>query len=271
MNSAMATILETILKRKREEVTSRQTRHSLSALLEVAAVQPPVRGFQQALQQRLDAGELAVIAEIKKASPSAGVIRADFNPARIAAQYQRAGAACLSVLTDEHFFQGHNRYLGLARGACALPVLRKDFIIDHYQVVEARAIGADAILLIAAALSATLLRELYLHARELEMDVLLEVHNEEELAQVLALQNVADPLLIGINNRDLHRFVTDLDTSRRLAAMISGRHLVVSESGIHARSDIATLHSYGIRSYLIGEALMRAEDPGQALRQLLGT
>lgn len=268
--SNMPTILETILQRKREELEARRSRRSIAALQEVADVQPAVRGFLAALQQRQADGGLAVIAEIKKASPSAGVIRADFHPARIAAQYQRGGATCLSVLTDEHFFHGHDRYLGLAREACDLPVLRKDFIIDHYQIVEARAIGADAVLLIAAALSAQQLQALYLHARELEMDVLLEVHNEAELEQVLALQQSANTLLIGINNRDLHRFVTDLDTSRRLAAMVPDHHLLVSESGIHAQVDIATLHSNGIRSFLIGEAFMRAENPGLALQQLLG-
>jgi len=270
MSDSMATILETILQRKRAEIVERSKRRSMAALQEVADVQPAVRGFMAALTQRHAEGGMAVIAEIKKASPSAGIIRADFHPARIAAQYQRGGAACLSVLTDEHFFHGHDRYLGLAREACALPVLRKDFIIDHYQIVEARAIGADAVLLIAAALSPSALQALFLHARELEMDVLLEVHDEAELEQVLALQQHADRLLIGINNRDLHRFVTDLDTSRRLAELIPERHLLVSESGIHQRTDIATLHSYGIRSFLIGEAFMRADDPGLALQQLLG-
>jgi len=269
MNTAMPTILETILQRKRAEIDSRRQQRSMAALQEVADVQPRVRNFQRALQQRVATGELAVIAEVKKASPSAGVIREDFHPARIAAQYQQGGATCLSVLTDEHFFQGHNRYLGLAREACQVPVLRKDFLIDHYQIVEARALGADAVLLIAAALSQNVLQELFLHARELEMDVLLEVHDEAELAQVMELEHLADSLLIGINNRDLHRFVTDLDTSRRLAATIPAHHLLVSESGIHQRADVDTLCSYGIRSFLIGEAFMRAENPGRALQQLL--
>ncbi len=265
----MPTILENILKRKRDVISLRQSQRTESALQEVADVQPPVRGFQQALRDAVSAGKNAVIAEIKKASPSAGVIRADFDPARIAEQYQRGGASCLSVLTDEYFFQGHDRYLGLARQACKLPVLRKDFIIDHYQVIETRAIGADAMLLIAAALEPGAMRDLYLHARELELDVLLEVHDESELEQVLQLQDLNGDLLIGINNRDLHRFITDLDISRKLAEKIPSRHLLVSESGIHSAADIATLNSCGIRAFLIGEACMRADDPGQALQQLV--
>ena len=270
MNATMPTMLERILQHKREEITICQRQRSSAALQEVADVQPPVRGFQRALQQRVGAGELAVIAEIKQASPSAGVIRADFQPDRIARQYQQGGATCLSVLTDEHFFQGRDRYLGLAREACDLPVLRKDFIIDHYQIVEARAIGADAVLLIAAALSDSTLQELFLHARELEMDVLLEVHNENEVERVLQLQSLCEALLIGINNRDLHRFVTDLETSRKLAALVPQQHLLISESGIQQPADIAKLCSYGIRSFLIGEAFMRATDPGLALQELLG-
>jgi len=218
------------------------------------------------LRAAVDAGRPAVIAEIKKASPSAGVIRPHFEPAAIARSYEAGGAACLSVLTDREFFQGGDEYLREARAACRLPVLRKDFIVDEYQVYEARAIEADCILLIVAALGDAQLRELAGLAAHLEMDVLVEVHDEEELDRALAL----DTPLIGVNNRDLRTFRTRLDTTLRLKARVPEDRLVVTESGIHTREDVARMRANGVHAFQVGEAFMRAPDPGQKLAELFG-
>ncbi|KAA9130820.1 indole-3-glycerol phosphate synthase TrpC [Marinihelvus fidelis] len=261
---SLPTILERILVTKREEIAAGKARTSASELNAKAADLPPARGFVAALDAAAARGP-AIIAEVKKASPSAGVIRADFRPADIAAAYERGGAACLSVLTDEDYFQGHADYLAQARGACALPVLRKDFIIDPWQVPESRCMGADCILLIVAALDDEQLHQLFGLAREQGMDVLVEVHDEDEMRRALALP---DDALLGVNNRDLHRFVTSLDTTTRLQAMLPPGRMLVTESGIRTRKDIAGLRADGIDAFLVGEAFMREDDPGQALRQL---
>jgi indole-3-glycerol phosphate synthase len=260
----MADILQRILARKTEELAERSARLPLAELSARAADMPDTRGFADAIEAKIAAGDSAVIAEIKKASPSKGVIRGEFDPAAIARSYAKAGAACLSVLTDKDFFQGSEEFLRQAREACALPVLRKDFVIDPYQVYEARAIGADCILLIVAALDDAALLELALLAAELDLDVLCEVHDAEELERALAL-----PVpLIGVNNRDLRTFHTSLDTSIELQSLIEYDRVLVSESGIHTPEDVARLREAGINAFLVGEAFMRAADPGQALRQL---
>lgn len=265
-NSALPTILENILARKREEITARSSACSLAEMKSRCHDLEAPRGFIKSIQRRVDKGQVAVIAEVKKASPSAGVIREDFRPDWIAQRYHAAGAACLSVLTDHDFFQGHEDYLQQARAACPLPVIRKDFTIDEWQVWESRWLGADAILLIMAALGDDQYYKLYSCARDAGLDVLVEVHNEEELQRALAVQ----PPLLGINNRDLHRFQTDLATSERLMPKIPVSSLVVGESGIHTHADIQRLRRAGIHTFLIGEAMMRADDPGQALADLLG-
>jgi indole-3-glycerol phosphate synthase len=259
-----ATILDRIMARKREEVAERRVRVGLGELEQRAREQPPVRGFARGLQQRVSDGQPAVIAEIKKASPSKGVIRETFVPAEIAGSYQCGGAACLSVLTDVDFFQGADDYLRQARDACALPVLRKDFTADPYQVVEARAIGADAILLIVAALADGQMRELAHAAAEVGVDVLVEVHDRAELERALAL---ATPL-VGINNRDLRTFETRLETTTELLPHIPADRLVVTESGIHTREDVRRMRDHGVHAFLVGEAFMRAERPGEKLREL---
>jgi indole-3-glycerol phosphate synthase len=261
----MTDILQRILARKAEEIAERSAVLPLAELSARIEDAPPVRGFAAAVEEKLAAGLPAVIAEVKKASPSKGVIRADFDPPAIARSYARAGAACLSVLTDRDFFQGSEEYLRQARAACELPVLRKDFVIDPYQVYEARAIGADCILLIVAALDDAALLELSLLAAELELDVLCEVHDIGELERALAL-----PVpLIGVNNRDLRTFETTLDTSLALKARMAGDdRVLVAESGIHTREDVARLRAADIHAFLVGEAFMRAGDPGQALGQL---
>jgi indole-3-glycerol phosphate synthase len=224
------------------------------------------RGFVAAIERRIAQGGAAVIAEIKKASPSQGVIRADFRPAEIARSYEHGGATCLSVLTDVDFFQGADAYLQAARAACALPVLRKDFVIDPYQVYEARALGADCILLIVSALDDAALRELAEVAASLNMDVLVEVHDGEELARALSL-----PVrLVGINNRNLRTFETSLDTTLNLLGKISGDRIVVTESAIHTAQDVALMRSHGVNAFLVGEAFMRAEEPGAELAKLFG-
>lgn len=262
------TILDTIIGRKHEEIAQRQARVPLGDLERQAARAEPARGFERALRQALapSATSSAVIAEIKKASPSKGVIRAAFDPVAIARAYQAAGAACLSVLTDQDFFQGSDAYLQAARAAVALPALRKDFIVDPYQVVETRALGADCLLLIAAALDAGRLRELHTLARDLGLDVLIEVHDAAELDAALAL----DPTLVGINNRDLRTFETRLATTYDLLDGIPSGVLVVTESGIHTRADVMAMHRAGVRAFLVGEAFMRADDPGAALTALFG-
>ena len=260
----MSDLLKKILARKVEEIRDRCARVSLSELSSRAADQPPTRGFVAALESKIEDGLPAVIAEIKKASPSKGVMRNDFDPAAIAQSYEANGAACLSVLTDADFFHGSEAFLDAARNACHLPVLRKDFILDPYQVYEARAIGADCILLIVAALGDATLLELTLLAAELDLDVLVEVHDEEELERALAIPAP----LIGVNNRDLHTFETSLDTSTRLAAQIPYDRLMVSESGIRTPDDVARLRAEGIEAFLVGETFMRAPDPGAALKLL---
>jgi indole-3-glycerol phosphate synthase len=264
MTSAAPDILQKILRRKAEEIAERSARLSLRALSRQIDTAPAPRGFTAALRGKIRAEQPAVIAEIKKASPSKGVLRENFDPAAIARSYERHGAACLSVLTDADFFQGSEAFLQQARAACGLPVLRKDFIIDPYQVYEARAIGADCILLIVAALGDTVMRELAQLAAELRMDVLVEVHDAAELEQALNL----DTPLIGINNRNLRTFETHLDTTLNLLAGIPGDRIVVTESGIHNRDDVSLLRNRGVSAFLVGEAFMRAADPGSALAEM---
>lgn len=259
-----STILLKILQRKAEEVAARRQCDSIASLEQRIREQSPVRGFAAALQQRVAAAEPAVIAEVKKASPSKGVIRADFQPAQIAASYQRGGASCLSVLTDVDFFQGADSYLQEARAACKLPVLRKDFTVDPYQVIEARAIGADAVLLIVAALEDGQMRELASTAAELGLDVLVEVHDRSELDRALDL----DISLVGINNRDLHTFETRLETTLELLPYIPSGRVVVTESGIHSAEDVALMRNHQVFGFLVGEAFMRAPEPGEKLREL---
>ncbi len=257
-------ILEKILNRKREEVAERSERIGREQLEQLAASMPQTRGFYNAVKSCVDRGDTAVIAEIKRASPSKGLIRADFAPTEIAASYARGGAACLSVLTDQDFFQGSDDYLRQARGACTLPVLRKDFIVDPYQVIEARAIGADAILLICAALDQQELSALYQLARSLELDVLIEAHDRSELEQATA----CGARLIGINNRNLRTFETRLQTTIELREQVPESAIVVTESGIQSDVDVALMRSHGVHAFLVGEAFMRAADPGTALRTL---
>jgi len=260
----MTDILQKIIAVKREEIAAGQAQKSLAALREEAAAQSAPRDFAGAIQAKVWHGGTAVIAEVKKASPSKGIIRADFRPDDIARSYAAHGAACLSVLTDRQFFQGAPDYLRQARAACALPVLRKDFIIDPYQVVEARAMGADCILLIVAALDLPRLRELESLAHELGMAALVEVHDAAELD--IALQ-LATPL-IGINNRNLRSFEVTLHTTLDLLARIPPERIVITESGILAPADVALMRAHKVNAFLVGEAFMRAPDPGQALSTL---
>lgn len=257
-------VLKTILKRKAEEVAERSSKISLRRLSQQAAASPEPVGFTEAIDARMVFQQPAIIAEIKRASPSKGVIREQFYPAEIAESYERGGATCLSVLTDEYFFHGSDKYLQQVRAACMLPILRKDFVIDPYQIYESRAIGADCILLIVAALGDAKLHELASLAGHLGMDILVEVHNEEELRRALPLNT----RLIGINNRDLRTFKTDINTTLRLIPLIPKRHIIVSESGINTSKEVATLRKSGVHAFLIGEAFMRAEDPGSALEEL---
>jgi indole-3-glycerol phosphate synthase len=257
-------ILHRILARKRAEVVERSARLPLTELRRRIEATSAPRGFANAIRARLTQGRAAVIAEIKRASPSKGLLRADFHPADIARSYERHGATCLSVLTDVDFFQGADEHLRQARAACTLPVLRKDFTLDAYQVYEARALGAACVLLIVAALDDAPLRELSDLARELGMDVLVEVHNHEELERALLLQTP----LIGVNNRNLHTFETRLDTTLQLLPMIPKDRIVVTESGILVPQDIALMRSRGVNAFLVGEALMKAEDPGVKLEEL---
>lgn len=257
-------ILKKILARKQQEIAERSARVPLAKLQELAENALPVRGFVEAMQAKIAAGQSAVIAEVKKASPSKGLLRADFRPADIAKSYQSGGAACLSVLTDQDFFQGHEDYLQQARAACDLPVIRKDFIIDPYQVFEARAINADCILLIVAALDDGQLEDLSQLALQLDMDVLVEVHDADELQRAMVL-NLP---LIGINNRDLRTFDTRLETTLDLLKQIPDETMVVTESGIHTPADVALMREHDVNAFLVGEAFMRADDPGQALTQL---
>ena len=261
---ARSDILQRILARKAQELESRSAALPLRELSARCADLPETRGFAAALETKIETGEAAVIAEIKKASPSAGVIRADFQPAAIARSYEAAGAACLSVLTDQDFFQGRDLYLQQARSACALPVLRKDFTIDAYQVYEARAIGADAILLIVAALGDAALLELSLLAAELDLDVLVEVHDEAELERAL---QIPAPM-VGINNRNLRTFETRIETTLELRGRVPAGRVLVTESGIRACEDVARLRAAGVHAFLVGEAFMRAPEPGKELARL---
>ncbi|WP_430009380.1 indole-3-glycerol phosphate synthase TrpC [Methylophaga lonarensis] len=259
-----ADILKKILQTKVQEIQHRSSRIPIQQVQEFAEQAEPTRGFVEAIASKIAAGEAAVIAEIKKASPSKGVLRAQFDPAAIAQSYAANGAACLSVLTDRHYFQGHEEFLQQARDACQLPVIRKDFIIDPYQVFEARAINADCILLIASALDDEQLESLSQLAMQLDMDVLVEVHDEQELERALILNMP----LIGINNRNLHTFETSLDTTLNLLSKIPDNSIVVTESGIHSQADVKLMRDHDVHAFLVGEAFMRAEDPGAELHKL---
>ena len=267
MNDSRPDILNRILARKQQEIDERKTRRSLQQLQLDADQADIPRGFVASMKQRIEAGQSAVIAEVKKASPSKGVIREDFDPVEIAKSYQLGGASCLSVLTDQDFFQGHDDYLIAARAACELPVLRKDFIIDRYQVVESRALGADCILLIVAALDDARLAQLHQQAKHLGMDVLVEVHDHDELKRAMQL----DLELIGINNRDLRTFDTRLDTTIEMLGEIPSDCMVVTESGIHTADDVALMRRHDVHAFLVGEAFMRVPDPGAGLRELFFT
>lgn len=259
-------ILRKILCRKREEVAQRSAVLPLNELSQRAQAAAPVRGFARALRDSVEAGQSAVIAEIKKASPSKGVLRENFDPAAIARSYQAGGASCLSVLTDVDFFQGADEYLQQARAACALPVLRKDFVLDPYQVYEARALGADCILLIVAVLEDEMLMELLQLAGYLGMDALVEVHDATEMERALA----TPASLIGVNNRNLRTFETSLETTIELLPAFPLDRLLVTESGIHSRDDVQLMRNNGVHAFLVGEAFMRADNPGERLAELFG-
>lgn len=260
----MSDILQRILATKREEIEAARARVSQAQVKALAAVAGPPRDFVGALRAAIASGRPAVIAEIKKASPSKGLLRKDFDPPSIAKSYARAGATCLSVLTDRLYFQGAPEYLEGARAACSLPVLRKDFIVDEYQVFESRAMGADCVLLIVAALEPARLRDLESVALGLGMAVLVEIHNAAELESALALKS---PLL-GINNRNLRTFETRLETTLELLPSVPPGRLVITESGILVRLDVQRMRDQGVQGFLVGEAFMRAEDPGEALSDL---
>lgn len=258
--------LAAILDHKRTEVAQRKAQRPLADIEAEAAEQPPPRGFVAALRRTVAAGKPGVIAELKKASPSKGLIRTDFDPPALARSYQAAGAACLSVLTDEKHFRGADEHLRQARAAVALPVLRKEFIIDAYQVRESRALGADCILLIVSALGADDLESLHRQAADLDLDVLVEVHDANELQTALSL----NPELIGINNRNLKTFETRIETTLDLLNQVPNEVLVVTESGFHHRYQVQRMRAQGVNAFLVGEALMRAADPGAALTDLFG-
>ncbi len=262
--SKIPTVLENIVARKYQEITERKAKVSVEQLQALAAKQDAPRGFVRAIERKIANGHAGVIAEIKKASPSKGVIREDFYPAEIAISYEKGGAACLSVLTDVDYFQGSDAYLKEARSASSLPVIRKDFIVDEYQIYEARAIGADCILLIVAVLPFDRLQTLNTLAHELGMDVLIEVHNAEELADALKLPNK----LIGINNRNLHNFETSLENTFSLLDQIDDSRIVVTESGIHSIDDVMAMRGHNVNAFLVGEAFMRSDDPGMRLMEM---
>ena len=257
-------ILKKILDKKLEEVANRKQRMSIADLEEIAQGVEKPRGFYKALQYKVSAKKPAIIAEIKKASPSQGVIREDFQPITIGLDYAMNGAACLSVLTDKEFFQGAEAYLSMVRERCPLPVIRKDFMIDPYQIYESHALGADCILLIVAALGDSQMHELAETATKLGMDVLVESHNAEELERALTL----DTKLIGINNRNLRTFETSLQTTLNLKAMIPEDRIIITESGIHSQEDVQLMLDNEIYTFLVGESFMRAESPGQKMREL---
>lgn len=262
---SLPTVLEKIIARKHEEVAERSARVSLVEVEAKAAAADPVRGFAAALQAKVAARQSAVIAEVKKASPSKGVLREVFEPAEIARSYEAGGATCLSVLTDVDFFQGADVYLQQARAACSLPVIRKDFLIDPYQVVEARALGADCVLLIVSALDDGRMAELAAVAKAQQLDVLVEVHDGDELERAL---KILDTPLVGINNRNLHTFEVSLETTLDLLPRIPRDRLVITESGILNRADVELMEIHEVRAFLVGEAFMRAESPGVELQRL---
>ena len=264
MNNDTPDILIKILNRKREEIAERSAVVSIEELQKQCSKAKAARGFIKALENKIANNQSAVIAEIKKASPSKGVLRESFNPSEIARSYADHGAACLSVLTDKDYFQGHEDYLKQARAACDLPVIRKDFIIDPYQVYEARAIDADCILLIVAALDDDALHGLYGLAKKLDMDVLIEVHDEQEMKRAID----TNARLVGVNNRNLRTFETDLDTTIRMLSMVNDSHILVTESGIHTSDDVQLMRDNKVHSFLVGEAFMRADNPGEKLAEL---
>lgn len=266
MTKKTSDILKKILLRKHEEIIERSEKLNLDSIAKYAEQADPVRGFIAAIENRLAQNKPAVIAEIKKASPSKGVLRENFQPAAIAKTYESNGATCISVLTDADFFQGGENYLKQARSACALPVIRKDFIIDPYQVYEARMINADCILLIVAALDDAMLRQLLELAHQLKMDVLVEVHDEQELERALA----SGAKLLGINNRNLRTFETSLDTTLRMLDKIPQDRIVVAESGILTPADVKLMRDNNVNAFLVGEAFMKAADPGIKLKELFG-
>jgi len=259
-------ILVKILDRKLEEIAERSASVSIDDLKQRCKSADPVRGFIRSIENKINNKQSAVIAEIKKASPSKGLLRENFKPDAIARSYAENGAACLSILTDKDYFQGHEDYLQQARAACELPVIRKDFIIEPYQVYEARAINADCILLIVSALTPEKLQELFELAHSLEMDVLMEVHDEPEME--VALKTGAR--LIGINNRNLRTFETSLDTTINMLDMVNENHILVTESGIHTKDDVQLMRDNNVNAFLVGEAFMRAENPGKKLAELFG-
>ena len=261
----MSNVLDQIVATKKQEVAAGKQLHSISDLRTIAAQQTTPRGFFHAIENQVVKGDTAVIAEVKKASPSKGIIREDFNPVVIAQSYLMGGATCLSVLTDSNYFQGSYDYLSQVREVVGLPVLRKDFMIDPWQIFQSRALGADCILLIVACLTDELLIELNDLAMDLGMDVLMEVHDEEEMNRALA----TSAQLIGINNRNLKTFETSLSTSQNLRKMVDEKRIVVSESGIHTSEDIKFLQQQDIHSFLIGESLMRHNNPGEQLQKLM--
>lgn len=265
MSDQQATILQTILQRKHEEVAAAAAVVSLDELHARLDDLPDCRGFTQSLEAAVNMGRSGVIAEIKKASPSKGLIRENFDPAAIAASYEDAGACCLSVLTDQDFFQGSAEYLQLARDAVKLPVLRKDFMVNNYHLMESRVMGADCILLIVAAFDeSSLFEDMYHYAKDIELDVLIEVHDKIELDRALALK----PGMIGINNRDLHSFETSLDTTLNLVNDVPEDCLIITESGIRNTVDVQIMQDNNVNCFLIGETFMRADDPGVAFGEL---
>lgn len=263
MSIETPTVLKKILARKEQEVADRKAKVSIEQLKAQLKSASAPRGFAEALQSKISAGDSAVIAEIKKASPSKGVIRENFDPIEIAKSYERGGAACLSVLTDMDFFQGADQYLKDARAACNLPVIRKDFIIDEYQLYESRVLGADCVLLIVSALSPEKLKSLHATALSLGLDVLVEVHDQQELDIALAVDNP----MIGINNRNLHTFEVSLDNTFELLDQIPRNRIVITESGIHNDSDVQVMRDNNVHAFLVGEAFMRSENPGLQLKR----
>lgn len=266
MSIETPTVLKKILTRKSEEIADRKSVVSKQQLVAKLDSASAPRGFARALQAKIAAGNSAVIAEIKKASPSKGVIRENFNPVEIAQSYEAGGAACLSVLTDIDFFQGADQYLQDARAACHLPVIRKDFIIDEYQLYESRVLGADCVLLIVSALQPKELYSLHATALSLGLDVLVEVHDQRELEIALAVDNP----MVGINNRNLHTFEVSLDNTFKLLDQIPQERIVITESGIHSANDVQQMRANNVHGFLVGEAFMRSEDPGQQLRRFFG-